>query len=168
MTKSSDDDEGGDDANSNGAGVVDQALRDEAAEQLEKAIASTKLKLQNKEVELATLHSPEDNELSRQQIADVKEVIADMEQRLVDLRKPPIDINSALGLPPSTGAGSSSAVQEEVSEEVKKNANDLTGLVRKKRKAEDRLSLGESGEIKEVKKTKEDATEAAPAEESVN
>lgn len=61
---------------------VDQALRDEAATELEAAIASTRLKLQNKEVELATLHSPEDNELTRKQIAEVKEIIADMEQRV--------------------------------------------------------------------------------------
>jgi HAT1-interacting factor 1 len=61
---------------------VDQSLRDEAAKELELAIASTKLKLQNKEVELATLHSPEDNEITRKQIAEVKEIIADMEQRV--------------------------------------------------------------------------------------
>lgn len=61
---------------------VDQSLRDEAAKELEAAIASTKLKLQSKEVELATLHSPEDNEATRKQIADVKEIITDMEGRV--------------------------------------------------------------------------------------
>ena len=61
---------------------VDQALRDEAANELEAAIDSTKLKLQNKEVELATMHSPDENEATRKQIADVKDVIADMEQRV--------------------------------------------------------------------------------------
>jgi hypothetical protein len=57
-------------------------MRDEAAKELQAAIDSTKLKLQAKQVDLATLHSPEDNELTRQQIADVQEVIADMEQRV--------------------------------------------------------------------------------------
>ena len=61
---------------------VDQELRDEAVAELEAAIASTKLKLQNKEVELATLHSPEDNDSSRRQIVEVKEIITDMEQRV--------------------------------------------------------------------------------------
>lgn len=61
---------------------VDQGMRDEAARELQAAIDSTKLKLQAKQVDLATLHSPEDNELTRQQIADVQEVIADMEQRV--------------------------------------------------------------------------------------
>lgn len=66
---------------------VNQELRDEAAKELEAAIESTKLKLQNKEVELATLHSPEDNDISRKQITETKEIIADMEQR-VSLRTP--------------------------------------------------------------------------------
>lgn len=133
-TKASDDTTGGGEAEN-----IDQGLRDEAATALEAAINSTKLKLQNKEVELATLHSPDDNEATRRQIADVKEVLADMEQRLVDLRKPPVDINAALGIP--------AAPKPEVSEEVKQKAKDLTGLVRKKRKAEE----PEAGEAKKVR-----------------
>ncbi len=65
-----------------GPKAVDEAMRTEAAEELEKAINSTKLKLQNKEVELATSHAPEDNDETRKQITDVKEMIADMEQRV--------------------------------------------------------------------------------------
>jgi HAT1-interacting factor 1 len=62
--------------------TVDQSLRDEAAVELEKAIVSTKLKLQNEEVNLATLHAPEENEDSRKKIAEVRDIIADMEQRV--------------------------------------------------------------------------------------
>ncbi|KAI1484631.1 hypothetical protein F5X96DRAFT_426296 [Biscogniauxia mediterranea] len=61
---------------------VDEAMRKEAAAQLEKAIASTQLKLNNKEVELAVMHAPEDNDTTRKQITEVKELIADMEQRV--------------------------------------------------------------------------------------
>lgn len=75
-----------DDESAGGAGAgpkeINQELRDEAARELEAAINSTKLKLQNKEVELATLHSPEDNDISRTQIAETKEIIAEMEQRV--------------------------------------------------------------------------------------
>jgi len=67
-----------------------------------------------------------------------------MEQRLVDLRKPPVDINEALGIPP--------APKPEVSDEVKKNATDLTGLVRKKRKVEEAVPAEP-----EAKKAREDA-----------
>lgn len=61
---------------------MDQSLRDEAVKEMELAIKSSKLKLQNKEVELATMASPEDNELARKSIQEMKEVIGDMEQRV--------------------------------------------------------------------------------------
>ncbi|KJR89110.1 HAT1-interacting factor 1 [Sporothrix schenckii 1099-18] len=130
---------------------VDQELRDEAARELEAAIASTKLKLQSKEVELATLHSPEDNDSTRRQITEVKDIISDMEQRLVDLRKPPIDLNAAVNGPAGAGLGgllgalsggaaggfggaSGSGSGSAVGSDAKKPATDLTGLVRKKAK----------------------------------
>ncbi|WYZ41739.1 hypothetical protein EsH8_V_000634 [Colletotrichum jinshuiense] len=119
----------------------DEKLREEAANELEAAINSTKLKLQNKEVELATMASPEDNEVTRATITDVKDMIADMEQRLIDLRKPPIDVNAALGGDGVGGIlgaalGESSAQTQARVEEAKKTATDLTGLVRKKNKEE--------------------------------
>jgi HAT1-interacting factor 1 len=58
------------------------ALREEAVKELQAAINSTNLKLQAKEVELATSHSPDDNEITRAQIADVREIITDMENRV--------------------------------------------------------------------------------------
>ena len=57
-------------------------MRDEAVKELEAAIKSTKLKLANKEIELATMHNPDENEVTRAQIADVKEMVADMENRV--------------------------------------------------------------------------------------
>lgn len=74
--------------------TVDQGLRDEAAAELEKAIASTKLKLQNEEVDLATLHAPEENEDSRKKIAEVRDIIADMEQRVSSLPLLPVAVVS--------------------------------------------------------------------------
>jgi HAT1-interacting factor 1 len=65
--------------------TVDQGLRDEAAAELEKAITSTQLKLQNEEVNLATVHAPEENDDSRKKIAEVRDIIADMEQRVSSL-----------------------------------------------------------------------------------
>jgi HAT1-interacting factor 1 len=61
---------------------VDEAMREEAAKELEAAIESTKLKLQSKEVELASTFSPDDNDITISQISEVKEIIADMEQRV--------------------------------------------------------------------------------------
>ena len=72
-------------AEGEGDGFVDQSLRDEAAKELEAAINSTKLKLQGKEVELASMHSPDDNDITRAQIAEVKEILTDMENRVCGL-----------------------------------------------------------------------------------
>lgn len=143
-------------------------MRDEAAKELQAAIDSTKLKLQAKQVDLATLHSPEDNELTRQQITDVQEVIADMEQRLVELRKPPIDVNAAVygaaanAMGGLFGAATGSAEAEARIEEAKKTATDLTGLVRKK-KAKDAEGPETNGH---GKRKAEDPADAAVETES--
>jgi len=68
--------EAGDDAQ------LDQGMRDESAKEMEAAIASVKLKLQNNEVELASSFSPDDNSITIEQIKDSKEIIAEMEQRV--------------------------------------------------------------------------------------
>jgi hypothetical protein len=65
-----------------GEAQVDEKMREEAARELERAIESTRMKLQAKEVELAEMASPEENEASRKQIAEVREILADMEQRV--------------------------------------------------------------------------------------
>lgn len=61
--------------------------------------------------------------------------------QLIDLRKPPIDVNAALGGDGVGGIlgaalGESSAQTQARVEEAKKTATDLTGLVRKKNKEE--------------------------------
>ncbi|KAM0265012.1 hypothetical protein ACHAPA_008001 [Fusarium lateritium] len=153
---------------------MDQDLRDEAVKEMELAIKSSKLKLQNKEVELATMASPEDNELARKSIQEMKELIGDMEQRLVDLRNDPIDAKDILGADagPNGGIlgaalGESAAETKARVDEAKKTATDLSGLVRKKNKDEstagsDTESNGkrkaeESVEETEAKKAKVDA-----------
>ncbi|RBQ66544.1 hypothetical protein FVER14953_21314 [Fusarium verticillioides] len=122
---------------------MDQGLRDEAVKEMELAIKSSKLKLQNKEVELATMASPEDNELARKSIQEMKEVIGDMEQRLVELRNDPIDAKDILGADAGpiggilgAALGESAAETKARVDEAKKTATDLSGLVRKKNKDE--------------------------------
>ncbi|KID97240.1 histone H1-binding protein, partial [Metarhizium majus ARSEF 297] len=125
--------------------AMDQSLRDEAIKEMSLAIKSFKLKMQNKEVEVATMASPEDNDLARKAIFEMKEVIADMEQRLVDLKKDPIDASDLLGGPQANALGGlfgaalgeSAAETQARVEEAKKTAADLTGLVRKKKAKEE-------------------------------
>lgn len=152
--------------NAAGAGPkpVDEELRKEAAAELEKAIVSTKLKLDAKEVDLAMLHAPEDNELTRKQIVEVKELIADMEQRLVELQKPPMDVNSVLaGDDPVLGLlgaaiGESATEKQARLEEAKKAAKDVSGLVRKKAKEEPKPEAEQTN-------GKRKAEDAAPGED---
>ncbi|KAG9244341.1 hypothetical protein BJ878DRAFT_506752 [Calycina marina] len=126
---------------------VDQALRDKAAKEMEATISSIKLKLSNKEVELASSANSEENDILRSQVAESREILADMEARLTELSKPPIDVkgmkdsvfggqNPLGGLLGATQGGSAAEVDARL-EEAKKNATDLTGLVRHKRKPED-------------------------------
>lgn len=61
---------------------VDEAMREESAKALEKAIDSTKLKLKAWESELASGSTAESEEVITQRVADVKEIIADMESRV--------------------------------------------------------------------------------------
>lgn len=70
------------DEDGQGPKALDEGMRNEAISELEKAITSTRMKLQNEEVDLATIHAPEENEASRKRILEVKDIIADMEQRV--------------------------------------------------------------------------------------
>ncbi|KAJ4864332.1 SHNi-TPR domain-containing protein [Trichoderma breve] len=154
---------------------IDQGLRDEAVAEMELAIKSFKLKMQAIEVEIASSASPEDNELSRKAVEEMKEVIAELEQRLVDLKKDPLSANDLLGdganpLGGILGAafGQSAAEVQARVEEASKNAVDLTSLVRKK-KAKDDDAVNGSGNTKrkadeesselEMKRTKVDEEE---------
>ncbi|KAM0557056.1 hypothetical protein ACHAPJ_005319 [Fusarium lateritium] len=166
----------GDDGGNAKREEMDQSLRDEAVKEMELAIKSSKLKLQNKEVELATMASPEDNELARKSIQEMKEVIGDMEQRLVDLRKDPIDAKDILGADAGpiggilgAAIGESAAETKARVDEAKKTATDLSGLVRKKNKdapaAEPEAAAAPEAETNGKRKAEEPAedTEAKKA-----
>ncbi|KND88883.1 NASP-like protein sim3 [Tolypocladium ophioglossoides CBS 100239] len=159
----------GDDGTNAKREAMDQGLRDEAVTEMELAIKSFKLKIQGKEVELATMASPEDNDLARATISEMKEVVADMEQRLVDLRKDPIDASDLLSGGPEAnplggilGAalGESAAERQARVEEAAKNATDLSGLVRKK-KAKDTAELPAPAATNGKRKADDDAAPEA-------
>ncbi|PNP38290.1 hypothetical protein TGAMA5MH_09863 [Trichoderma gamsii] len=157
---------------------IDQTLRDEAVVEMEAAIKSFRLKMQTIEVEIASSASPEDNELSRKAVEEMKEVIADLEQRLVDLKKDPLSANDLLseGVNPLGGllgaalGGSAAEVQARV-EEATKNAVDLSGLVRKKKPKDDEAATPANGgkrkadeESTELESKKAKVVDEQPAE----
>jgi HAT1-interacting factor 1 len=114
--------------------VVNEEMRAQAATEMEKAIASCQLRIQK------------DQEAGKTAaIADIKSMVGEMKNRLAELRKPvetmasagPADVPD--GADPLRGVlgamlGASKAEQAKVIQQATSQANDLSGLV-KKRKA---------------------------------
>lgn len=134
---------------------VDEAVRAEAAEQMERAIRSCKQRVEKEQKELTeSTDEAAKNEKAKRNIDDVKEMVADMEQRLVELRKPPVSVkeaeaatdaqNNALSgiLGQILGGENSKEEQKKLLEEAAKGATDLSGLVKRKKP---RVSAGATG-----------------------
>ncbi|KAL8930865.1 MAG: hypothetical protein Q9208_000406 [Pyrenodesmia sp. 3 TL-2023] len=135
---------------------VDEAMREESAQEMEAAIASCKLRISKEEARLRVRERENGSvdqtkealgsgkDMTRRDIDDVKEMVVDMEQRLIELRQSPISIdNSATGgngdeTVPLGGIlgsilGESPAAQREKLNEASKGATDLSNLVKRKK-----------------------------------
>ena len=147
------------DANGNpvGEATVDEEMRAQAAAQMEKAIASCKLRIDKETAAVKASRGQDDDiitEKKQKNIEDVREMVADMEQRLVELRKPPVSVkeaekadeNSALSgiLGQILGGEKSNEEKKKMLEEAAMGANDLSGLVKRK-KLKDTTAAGTSG-----------------------
>ncbi len=135
------------DGNPEGEAKVDQEARDEAAAQMYKAIESCKLRVLKEEQELKALEGEEmapKRAKLRLDIEDVKEMIGDMQLRLVELKKPPVSIHDPKGTGTLDGStplngilgqilGESNDEQKKRLEEASLSAKDLTGLVKRKK-----------------------------------
>ena len=127
------------------SGTVDQELRERAAMQMEKAIASCKARIQKELIVLGKSlgQSHAEMEKKRMNIADVREMVSDMELRLVELRKPPVTVkeaekaeeNSALSgiLGQILAEGNSEEERKRLLDEAARGAKDLSKLVKKKK-----------------------------------
>lgn len=124
---------------------VDEEMRREAAQEMEKAIASCKSRLAR---ETARESSQPPSAEFQHKITDIKDMIADMETRLVDLRNPAASLSAlqsgAGGAPggaddPLRGVlgallGANKAEQQKKIAEATETANDLTAMVKKGKK----------------------------------
>ncbi|ORY10155.1 hypothetical protein BCR34DRAFT_539822 [Clohesyomyces aquaticus] len=121
---------------------VDMAKRKEAAEHMERAIASLEARLRKEEANLQT--APDDKKKEKEaQVTDVNDMLEEMRQRLVDLQADPTKqaFDPMQGIDPSVMSGllgsiigADPAAQKAKLEEATKTANDVTGLVRTKKK----------------------------------
>ena len=118
--------------------VVDEAMRTEAAQEMEKALASCRARITKEETSLPLLSTtPEDTkkaEETKKSIKEVREIVADMQQRLTDLRNPPVSIKEEENPFAGVLAGLLGKDQEKKVQEVTAGANDLSGLVKRKGK----------------------------------
>ncbi|SLM35238.1 Tetratricopeptide-like helical domain [Lasallia pustulata] len=148
----------GEDGQSEGgkASHVDEAMRAVAAKEMEAAIASCNLRIQREEARLASDSASSvatgKRKVTRESIDDVKEMVKDMQQRLVELRQPPVSISDPNGTGALDGAnplngilgsilGETQEAQKARLEEASKSANDLTSLVKRRKpvKTEEQL-----------------------------
>ncbi|KAK0825743.1 hypothetical protein LTR73_006898 [Friedmanniomyces endolithicus] len=144
-------DAGGDaEAGGDGVAQVDEGMRKESAAEMEKAIASCRLRI-SKEEEACTAESDAAKaDERRKAVAEVKEMVADMEQRLRDLRNPAVSMSGVSGVLAGSGVegggsdslrgvlgamlGESGVEQRKRVAEATEKANDLTGLVKHRKK----------------------------------
>ncbi|UJO22096.1 NASP-related protein sim3 [Fulvia fulva] len=123
---------------------VDEEMREQAAREMELAIASCNLRISKEEAKMASMGEAE-AKAQEKETADVKDMVTEMEQRLTDLRQPPTALG---GLGPAGAPGTdedalrgvlgamlgeSKADQAKRLQEATQNANDLTGMVKKKK-----------------------------------
>lgn len=134
------------------AAQIDENLRKEAALEMEKAIASSKLRIWKEEASLPSLDKAKAEE-TKKKISEVKEIVADMEQRLVELRNPAVTSLSALtgAVGGSDGSdvlrgvlgtmlGESQVEKEKRIKAATAQANDLSSLVKHRRKGKEEVS----------------------------
>lgn len=123
---------------------VDEEMRKEAATEMELAIASCKARINKEEGRLVSLDAAEATKVKKE-IEEVKEMVVDMEQRLEDLRKPAVSLSAMqpAGAPGNDEEalrgvlgsliGESKVDQAKRLAEATQNANDLSGMVKKKK-----------------------------------
>lgn len=143
------------DVDPNTDAIVDESLREEAALEMEEAISSCRRRIKKEEAILVDASEASGGsgttKVTKEDINDVKEMVKEMEQRLVELRQPPVSINDPTGTRTIDGSnpiggilgsilGESPAAQKERLEEASEGAKDLTNLIKRKKTAEGEAS----------------------------
>jgi len=138
------------DGNPVGEISIDWDLRNEAVAQQERAIQSCKLRVTKETNELDGV-PPEKKQKAQEQIEDVQDMINAMEQRLEELKRPPVSVkaeaekNAQEELMGSVlGQVLGGGEQKEKLAEIMAGANDLSGMVKRKKPRSDANGKAES------------------------
>lgn len=129
---------------------VDESMREEAANEMKAAISSCRLRIKEEESKWSNGSPTNDGgealKATKANIDDVKQMVKEMEQRLIEIRQPPVSINDPTGTGTIDGAnplsgilgsilGESPAAQQARLTDASNNATDLTNLVKRKKPA---------------------------------
>jgi len=118
---------------------VDWDIRNEAIAQQEKAIDCCRLRIAKETKEMDQLENGKEKDKMMAQIEDMQDMIAEMEVRLAELAKPPVSVKAETEMKEQISGvlgsiiGASAEEQKERLAKAAETANDLTGLVKKKK-----------------------------------
>ena len=127
------------DGNPVGDIVIDWNIRNEAISQQEKAIESCKLRIAKETAAMEALEAGEAKDKAMANIEDVQDMVVEMEQRLSELRKPPVNVKEETQMKEQMAGilgsimGASAEEQKESLAKAAAGAADISGLVRKKK-----------------------------------
>ncbi|KAL4948329.1 hypothetical protein BDW69DRAFT_95027 [Aspergillus filifer] len=121
---------------------VDAKMRKEATIQMEKAIDSCRIRMSQEQKKLDSDESLDEDKRTavKRRLSNVKEIISDMEQRLLDLRRPPVSVEKGLNdesenmIKGLLGQimGESATNKQSLLDTATQNATDLSAFVKRK------------------------------------
>ena len=118
---------------------VDWSIRNEAIAQQEKAIESCKLRMAKETKQMESLDAGKEKDQMMAEIEDVQDMVSQMEQRLGDLRKPPVNVKEETTMKEQLSGilgsmmSASADEQKETLAKAAAGASDISGLVKKKK-----------------------------------
>ncbi|KAK5050520.1 hypothetical protein LTR84_003801 [Exophiala bonariae] len=144
------------DGNPVGDITIDWDIRNEAVTQQEKAIESCKVRVAKETKAFEAMEAGPQKDKAMAQVEDVQEMIGEMELRLAELRKPPVNVKAETEeqmvkeqisgvLGSLLGSGATEEQKKEKLAQVSETANDLSGLVKRKKPKATQSTGGDSG-----------------------
>ncbi|KAL3469458.1 hypothetical protein BJX99DRAFT_72595 [Aspergillus californicus] len=122
--------------------TVDEEMRTEAVTQMEKAIESCQVRMSQEQKKLDGDDSLDEDKQTalKRRIVNVKEIVSDMEQRLLDLQRPPVSVEQGINeqsesmLKGLLGQiiGQSDNEKQTLLNSASENATDLSSFVKRK------------------------------------
>jgi HAT1-interacting factor 1 len=129
---------------------IDWDIRNDAVVQQEKAIESCKLRVTKETARAETMEKGAEKDKILAEAEDVNEMVAEMETRLAELRKPPVNVKEEQMREQISGVlgsilGKTEGEKQEELAKASAEARDIGGLVKKKKLKSALVSGGNSG-----------------------